>query len=248
VHILLASALLAVSCDGSLGDEARARQCRANMNTLSTDQAIFSSLNDRWASSIAELDSAAGRRQTLLCPETLRPYSMTLTDSGYVIECTTGGHGSISNGTSGLGAGSEDRLLRILTGGSFPLLRFDKGDEFPSGLEQWCAMEGIRGAGILCGVGMLSGTDLGVFDGTNYAHCIFEEACEVLSLQGNVAIRDGKPFAHVHASISGHDFQAHGGHLFTGVVAVTLEVVLCVFEKGLVRLPSEGSFRPLDSV
>jgi predicted DNA-binding protein with PD1-like motif len=137
--------------------------------------------------------------------------------------------------------------LRQLTGGRFPLLRFDRGEEFPAALEEWCAVSGVGSAAVACGIGMLEETDLGVFDGASYTHRIFHEPAEVLSLQGNVSMRDGKPFAHVHASIGMHDFSASGGHLFSGRVAVTLEVMLCLLEGGLVRHPSEGSFRPLDA-
>jgi predicted DNA-binding protein with PD1-like motif len=136
--------------------------------------------------------------------------------------------------------------LRVLTGGRFPLLRFDRGDVFPAGLEDWCAEQKVEGAAIVCGVGMLDHVDLGVYHGAAYEHLLVEEACEVLSLQGNVSMRDGKPFAHVHASLGRHDFSACGGHLFSGTVSVTLELVLCMLDSGLVRPPAEGAFRPLD--
>jgi predicted DNA-binding protein with PD1-like motif len=136
--------------------------------------------------------------------------------------------------------------LRLLTGGGFPLLRFDRGDAFPASLEEWCAGQGIEGAAIVSGVGMLENVDLGVFDGNGYEHLTVLEPSEVLSLQGNVSIRDGKPFAHVHATLGRRDFSACGGHLFSGIVSVTLEVVLCMLDSGLVRAPSEGAFRPLD--
>ena len=137
--------------------------------------------------------------------------------------------------------------MRQLTGGRFPLLRFDRGEEFPAALEEWCASSGIGSAAVACGVGMLEETDLGVFDGTSYTHRIFHEPAEVLSIQGNVSMRDGRPFAHVHASLGMHDFAAAGGHLFRGRVAVTLEVLLCLLDGDLVRLPAEGPFRQLDA-
>lgn len=134
----------------------------------------------------------------------------------------------------------------LLTGGGLPLLRFDRGDAFPGALGEWCAAEGVQGAVILCGVGMLEGTELGVFDGTRYARRTFPEPMEVLSLQGNVSMRDGAPFAHVHATLGDHNFECHGGHLFGGVVAVTLEVCLNLVPEGLRRAPAQGPFRPLE--
>lgn len=137
--------------------------------------------------------------------------------------------------------------MRVLTGGRFPLLRFDRGELFPGVLEDWCTAEGIEGGVVVCGIGMLEKTDLGVFDGSAYSHRIFEEPAEVLSLQGNLSMLDGVPFAHVHASLGLHDFSAVGGHLFAGTVAVTLEVLVHRTDGGLDRADTGGSFRPLEA-
>ena len=135
--------------------------------------------------------------------------------------------------------------MRVLDGGRFPLLRFDLEDRFPWALEEWCAREGIHGAVLLCGVGMMKDTELGVYDGTGYTRRVFPGPDEVLSLQGNVSMRDGRPFAHVHAVLGGHDFSASGGHLFGGTVAVTLEVSLHLTDASLERGEAQGAFRPL---
>lgn len=135
----------------------------------------------------------------------------------------------------------------VLTSGRFPLLRFDRGEHFPGALEEWCAERGSRGGVVVCGIGMLERTELGVFDGSTYSRSVFEEPAEVLSLQGNLSLRDGVPFAHVHASLGLHDFSAVGGHLFGGTVAVTLEVLFHDTGEGLVRADTGGSFRPLEA-
>jgi hypothetical protein len=135
--------------------------------------------------------------------------------------------------------------MRVMSGGGSPLLRFDRGERFPAALEAWCASEGIRGAAILCGVGMMDEVELGVYDGTRYERRTFADPMEVVSLQGNVAMRDGAPFAHVHAALGDHDLGMRGGHLFGGRVAMTLEVCL-LMTAPLERPPAGGEFRPLD--
>ncbi|NLP06496.1 DUF296 domain-containing protein [Candidatus Fermentibacteria bacterium] len=135
----------------------------------------------------------------------------------------------------------------VLTSGRFPLLRFDRGELFPRALEEWCAERGVRGGVVVCGIGMLERTDLGVFDGSTYSHRVFDEPAEVLSLQGNLSMRDGAPFAHVHALLGLHDFSAVGGHLFGGTVAVTLEVLFHDTGEDLERARSDGPFRPLET-
>ncbi len=137
--------------------------------------------------------------------------------------------------------------MRVLNGGSFPLLRFDRGEVFPAALEDWCASSGTSSAVILCGVGMMKDAELGVLDGTAYRRKTIPGPSEVLSLQGNVSMRDGMPFAHVHTVLGGHDFTASGGHLFSGIVAVTLEVALCMIPSPLERGEPQGVFRPLQT-
>ncbi len=89
---------LASSC-GGITDAAEERQCRANMNTLATDQAMFFTANGRWASSLEEMDRAAGRAVPLVCPSCGEPFEMELLDGGYVITCPGGIHGSIDTGS-----------------------------------------------------------------------------------------------------------------------------------------------------
>ncbi len=43
---------------------------------------------------------------------------------------------------------------------------------------------------------------------------------------GNISIRDGKYFAHVHAFLGDPDKNLRGGHLVSGKVSVTVEGVI----------------------
>jgi hypothetical protein len=53
-----------------------------------------------------------------------------------------------------------------------------------------------------------------------------DEQVELLSLIGDVALKDGKPMVHAHAVIGRKDGTAHGGHLFEAHIRPTCEVVL----------------------
>ncbi|MDM7991908.1 MAG: DNA-binding protein [Candidatus Fermentibacter sp.] len=137
--------------------------------------------------------------------------------------------------------------MRVLNGGSYPLLRFDRGERFPEALAAWCAETGVGGAVLLCGVGMMADVELGVYDGSAYRRRVFPGPDEVLSLSGNVSMLDGKPFVHVHAVLGSHEFEARGGHLFGGTVAVTLEVALRITDTPMERGEAQGAFRPLQA-
>jgi hypothetical protein len=97
--LLLLPAMLISGCGDRFREISRERQCRANMNTLATDQAVFRSTHSHWASTVGELDQAAGRTLTLLCPSNCEPYRITLVGSEYRIECPAVSHGSIQTGT-----------------------------------------------------------------------------------------------------------------------------------------------------
>ena len=55
-----------------------------------------------------------------------------------------------------------------------------------------------------------------------------DEQVELLSVIGDVALKDGKPVAHAHAVIGKKDGTVHGGHLLEAHIRPTCEVVLIV--------------------
>jgi uncharacterized protein len=52
------------------------------------------------------------------------------------------------------------------------------------------------------------------------------EQVELLSLIGDIALKDGKPQVHAHAVVGKRDGTAHGGHLLQAHVRPSCEVVL----------------------
>jgi hypothetical protein len=53
-----------------------------------------------------------------------------------------------------------------------------------------------------------------------------DEQMELLSLIGDIALKDDKPAVHAHVVIGRKDGTAHGGHLIKAVVRPTCEVIL----------------------
>ena len=53
-----------------------------------------------------------------------------------------------------------------------------------------------------------------------------DEDYELISMNGNITLRNGVPYVHVHAAIGNSQFQVFGGHLFEAKVAVTVEVFI----------------------
>jgi predicted DNA-binding protein with PD1-like motif len=85
-------------------------------------------------------------------------------------------------------------------------------------------------------IGALSGAKVGWFNWQTKTYetaAEFEEQVEVLSLIGDVALKDGQPVVHAHLVIGRRDGSAHGGHLLEAYVRPTLEVVLTESSRAL---------------
>jgi predicted DNA-binding protein with PD1-like motif len=107
------------------------------------------------------------------------------------------------------------------------VLIFDKGDEFIHDLTRF-ATEKHLAASHFTAIGAFSEVTLGFFnrDKKEYAKIPVCEQVEVLSLVGDIALKDGAPQIHAHVVIGKADGTAHGGHILQARVWPTLEVVL----------------------
>jgi uncharacterized protein len=54
----------------------------------------------------------------------------------------------------------------------------------------------------------------------------FREFLEVTGILGNVTLKDGKPFLHIHGTFGRRDLSALAGHVMTAKVFPLLEVVI----------------------
>lgn len=105
------------------------------------------------------------------------------------------------------------------------LIRLMKDEDLFLTLEKFAKEEGLT-AGHVSGIGALKDIELGFYhlEEKYYQKKKFSEDHELLSLSGNLSLLDGKEFFHLHTVISDDQFQCFGGHLFSAVVAVTVEI------------------------
>ncbi len=127
------------------------------------------------------------------------------------------------------------------------VIRFDKGEQFPETLAQWCAQKKVRAAVIVAGIGMLENIVIGRYDGKEDIKETIEPSSEILSLQGNVSMKEGEPFVHLHVNLADEDMSSRGGHLFEGTVSMTIELALMEIPDEFIRVPSGGTFWRLDT-
>lgn len=130
-------------------------------------------------------------------------------------------------------------------------LRLDEGDEIHASVQSAMASLAETAAAVTSGIGRIRDVDMGYLgaDGV-YQRVVIEGPVELLSMQGNVANLDGKPFTHLHIVVSDNEHVVHGGHLFSATVHVTGEFHLRIFPEGhgapMTRCHIEGSeFKPL---
>ncbi len=127
-------------------------------------------------------------------------------------------------------------------------LRLSPGDDLLRSIEAAARERGIRTAFVM-GIGGLRLGRVGVFDGEGYRPMEIRPrgggAVEVASLLGNVTLREGKPFAHIHVVLSNGE-EVLAGHLLEGSeVWPTAEIVFLATEGEIrrVRDPELGYYR-----
>ena len=111
---------------------------------------------------------------------------------------------------------SQDRHIIII----------ERGEKMAEVLNRTVAEKKILG-GMISGLGALKDVELGYYDleKREYIRKTFsDEDYELISLNGNISLKDGQPYCHVHASLGRSDFSVFGGHLFEATVAVTCEI------------------------
>jgi len=109
----------------------------------------------------------------------------------------------------------EYRLGRSFLG------RLPAEGEIIATLAEFCREEGVQ-VGWISAIGTFRRAVLGYFDQQKkeYQRIPVNEETEIVSCQGNISLKDGRPFVHLHALISGPDGVSWAGHLFEGTVFV----------------------------
>jgi len=77
-------------------------------------------------------------------------------------------------------------------------------------------------------------------DKGEYSMVEFDKHMEVLSLIGNISLKDGIPFIHAHITLGDGQGKSYGGHLMEGTIVFAGEFIIREFEgNDLVRTYDE---------
>lgn len=114
----------------------------------------------------------------------------------------------------------------------------ERGEKLVASLTEVLTDNKIHG-GLISGLGGLCDVELGFYHlhKKDYDRKLFTEECELISLAGDISLRDGAPYVHVHAALGRADFSTFGGHLFEATVAITAEISVVPFPFSSIRKP-----------
>ena len=125
--------------------------------------------------------------------------------------------------------------------GNSYLLRFDKGEELIRTLNQFLEENDIK-QGWISGLGGALWAELAFYhlDQKAYEFDRIDEPLEIANLTGNIAEFNGKPFVHIHATVSDLNYHSYAGHLKELGTAATCEVKIDLFEEPISRVQSDA--------
>ncbi len=104
----------------------------------------------------------------------------------------------------------------------------DTGEELMAALQQFAKERRLQGSSFKA-IGALSHVELGWFnwETKKYQTAVkLDEQVELLSVIGDIAVKDGEPQVHAHVVVGRADGSAHGGHLLKAMVRPTCELIL----------------------
>jgi len=117
--------------------------------------------------------------------------------------------------------------MQFMQNGDTYIVRLERGEEIHNSLRAFCLQQAIT-AGWINGIGAVMQAELGYFhrDRKEYSWRQITTDHELTSLLGNISLKEGEIWLHLHATLSDENFQVTAGHLQSGVISVTGEILL----------------------
>jgi len=116
------------------------------------------------------------------------------------------------------------------------VFRLEMGDFLMESTQKIAAAENIKLAAI-SGIGACSKIEMGYIDLSikEYVFKTFEGNMEILHATGNITLKDGEPFPHIHISVADDACKAFGGHLNEATISATFEGIMQIIDHEIHR-------------
>ena len=107
------------------------------------------------------------------------------------------------------------------------VFRLEMGEGLMESTQRIATAENVKLASIN-GIGACSKIEMGYIDLSikEYVFKTFEGNLEILQATGNITLKDGEPFPHIHISVANNECKAFGGHLKEATISAT--AIFCV--------------------
>lgn len=134
--------------------------------------------------------------------------------------------------TKQLGGRDGDRRFALV---------LDTGDDVTAVLREFAAA--TRMTGHFSGIGALREVTIAFWnpETKQYENTSIGEQMEVVALTGSIALGDRAPKVHAHIVLGGRDGHTRGGHLVSGIVRPTLELLFLESSVDLRRIKDDAT-------
>jgi hypothetical protein len=109
--------------------------------------------------------------------------------------------------------------------------RLPYGGDVLKSLTEFVKERGIK-KGQVQVIGAVQKAVVGFYDQETrkYENIILDKHLEILSLIGNISLKDDQPFIHAHLTLSDEEGKSFGGHLMEGTIVFAGEFIIREFE------------------
>jgi len=121
------------------------------------------------------------------------------------------------------------------------LFRIPEGEELLKFINEFAKKNNVL-IGTVSAIGSLKNPKIGYFDEGAGKYKVIEltGTYELVSLAGNISVKDGEPFAHIHVALGDFDGMLYGGHLVEGEVLAAEVFMQELLGELLERKPQEN--------
>lgn len=130
--------------------------------------------------------------------------------------------------------------MKTFESGNTVLVVLEIGEDINASLEALAEKYDNRFATI-SGIGACNFVELNFYDVHNksYDMKVLDEDVELISLMGNLTLKDGKPFAHIHGTFGDDQYRTWSGHVSKAIVSVTAEITVTFTDFNVTREMNE---------
>lgn len=107
------------------------------------------------------------------------------------------------------------------------ILALKKGENFVEAILHCARTVNLKSASV-SGLGAVDDVTVAYYElpTKEYHSKLFEGTFELVSLNGNITMFEGKPFLHIHAALGKEDYSLFGGHIMSMTVGASAEITI----------------------